>query len=190
MQGIKKWSRRSFLEAAATTAALAGVPCHAATAKGSLRLVVDGADDVVASKPVTWALDHLTKALEAHGIAVSRHDPGSPLPKSGLAILVTSPKSAMAARLLSEDGPLLGRPFVDSLKGSRHSNMKELRYDADGGIWRVAFAFDPERKAVLLVGGDKSGAGQVRFYRHLLRIADKRFDQYSQSLRSTNRQGI
>src|ERR1039457_4116929 len=48
--------------------------------------------------------------------------------------------------ILREKGPVMGRPQVDTLKGSRHANMKELRFDADGGVWRVAFAFDPERK--------------------------------------------
>ena len=60
------------------------------------------------------------------------------------------------ARLLEQFGPQLGRPRVDTLKGSRHANMKELRFDADDGVWRVAFAFDPKRKAILLVAGDKS----------------------------------
>ena len=53
------------------------------------------------------------------------------------------------ALLLEQFGPQLGRPRVDTLKGSRHANMKELRFDAAGGVWRVAFAFDPKRKAVL-----------------------------------------
>jgi hypothetical protein len=59
--------------------------------------------------------------------------------------------------LISHIGPDLGRPHVDTLNNSRHSNMKELRFKADNGVWRVAFAFDPERKAILLVAGDKSG---------------------------------
>lgn len=59
--------------------------------------------------------------------------------------------------ILREKGPLLERPQADTLKGSRHANMKELRFDADGGAWRVAFAFDLERKAILLVAGDKRG---------------------------------
>lgn len=92
-------------------------------------------------------------------------------------------KLKAAATILSEDGPLLGRPQADTLKGSRHANMKELRFDADGGAWRVAYAFDPERKAILLAGGDKSGTGKVRFYRNLLRIADERFDQHLRILR-------
>ena len=60
----------------------------------------------------------------------------------------------------------MGRPRVDTLNGSRHANMKELRFTAGGGVWRVAFAFDPEGKAILLVAGDKSGIGERRFYRH------------------------
>jgi hypothetical protein len=67
------------------------------------------------------------------------------------------------ARLLQQFGPELGRPRVDTLNGSARANMKELRFEADGGVWRVAFAFDPERKAVLLVGGDKSGAARSGF---------------------------
>jgi hypothetical protein len=56
--------------------------------------------------------------------------------------------------------------------------MKELRFDADNGVRRVAFAFDPKREAILLVGGDKSGGGEKRFYRQLLEKADKRFDDH------------
>jgi hypothetical protein len=88
---------------------------------------------------------------------------------------------------LCERGPLLGRPQVDTLKGSRHSNMKELRFDADGGVWRVAFAFDPERKAILLVAGDKGGTAQRRFYRDLIHVADARLDQHLNAIRSQKR---
>lgn len=86
------------------------------------------------------------------------------------------------ARLLAEFGPHLGRPTVDGLKGSRHANMKELRFDWDGGVWRVAFAFDPRREAILLVGGDKAGADQRRFYKRLIAVADGRFDEHLASL--------
>ena len=79
------------------------------------------------------------------------------------------------ARVLQELGPQLGRPRVDTLKGSRHANMKELRFSAVDGEWRVAFAFDPRRKAMLLVAGDKSGGSEKRFYRELIRKADQRF---------------
>jgi hypothetical protein len=80
--------------------------------------------------------------------------------------------------LLGKLGPLLGRPQVDTLNGSKHANMKELRFSAGGGAWRVAFAFDAKRRAILLVGGDKSGIAKDRFYRNLIKIADRRFDRH------------
>jgi hypothetical protein len=82
------------------------------------------------------------------------------------------------ARALQEFGPQLGRPRVDTLKGSRHANMKELRFSAADGEWRVAFAFDPKRSAILLVAGDKSGGSEKRFYRKLIRKADAHFDAH------------
>lgn len=82
------------------------------------------------------------------------------------------------SRLLQEFGPQLGRPRVDTLNGSRHANLKELRFSAAGGEWRVAFAFDAKRKAILLVAGDKSGGSEARFYRNLIRKADNRFDAH------------
>jgi hypothetical protein len=82
------------------------------------------------------------------------------------------------ARVLQEFGPQLGRPRVDTLKGSRHANMKELRFSAADGEWRVAFAFDPRRRAILLVAGNKSGGSEKRFYRELIRKADERFDAH------------
>ena len=81
-------------------------------------------------------------------------------------------------RLLQQFGPQLGRPRVDTLNGSRHANMKELRFSAADGEWRVAFAFDTKRKAMLHVAGDKSGSGEKRFYRKLIRKADNRFDAH------------
>jgi hypothetical protein len=88
---------------------------------------------------------------------------------------------------LREKGPLLGRPEVDTLKGSAHSNMKELRFHAEGGVWRVAFAFDPKRTAILLVAGDKSGVGQKSFYRELIRKADERFGRHLKAQSSQRR---
>ena len=79
-------------------------------------------------------------------------------------------------------GPQMGRPRVDTLAGSRHANMKELRFDAAGGVWRFAFAFDPRRKAIILCGGDKSGGSQKRFYRQLIAKADARFDAHLAAL--------
>jgi hypothetical protein len=82
------------------------------------------------------------------------------------------------SRLLQQFGPGLGRPRVDTLNGSRHANMKELRFSATGGEWRLAFAFDTRRKAILLVAGTKSGVSQKRFYRELIRKADDRLDAH------------
>lgn len=79
-------------------------------------------------------------------------------------------------------GPQAGRPRVDTLKGSKHANMKELRFDADGGVWRTAFAFDPRRRAILLVAGDKSGGSETKFYKRLIRIADERYDAHLDGL--------
>jgi hypothetical protein len=90
------------------------------------------------------------------------------------------------ARLLETFGPQLGRPRADTLKGSRHTNMKELRFDADNGVWRVAFAFDPKRQAVLLVAGDKAGVTEKRFYKQLVRKADERFDEHLKRLEAEN----
>ena len=81
-------------------------------------------------------------------------------------------------KLLGHFGPQLGRPRGDTLNDSRYANMKELRFAAADGVWRVAFAFDPRRQAILLVAGDKSGVSEKRFYRNLIAKADKRFDSH------------
>ena len=80
--------------------------------------------------------------------------------------------------LLEKYGPHLSRPHADTLNESKHANMKELRFKADDGVWRVAFAFDPERKAILLVAGDKSGVSEQRFYKQLIKKADEQFDDH------------
>jgi hypothetical protein len=90
----------------------------------------------------------------------------------------------VVAKLLADLGPQLGRPQFDTLKGSRHANMKELRFEAADGEWRAAFAFDPERRAVVLVAGDKSGGSQKRFYKQLIAKADLRFSDHVESLKS------
>jgi hypothetical protein len=90
-------------------------------------------------------------------------------------------------RLLQRFGPQLGRPWVDTLNGSRHANMKELRFGAADGEWRVAFAFDTKRKGILLVAGDKSSVSQKRFYRELIRKADDRLDAHLARLKKERR---
>ena len=83
-----------------------------------------------------------------------------------------------ALELLAEHGPHLGRPLVDSITGSRHHNMKELRPGSAGGSEiRMLFAFDPRRTAIVLVAGDKSGEW-TRWYRRAIRDADALFDQH------------
>lgn len=83
------------------------------------------------------------------------------------------------AGLLEKLGPQLGRPTVDTLKGSSFSNMKELRFNTSGGVWRVAFAFDAKRKAILLIAGNKKGKNQIKFYKDLIKLADSRFSKHS-----------
>ncbi len=92
------------------------------------------------------------------------------------------------ALLLKDFGPGLGRPTVDTLKGSKHANMKELRFAWAGEVWRVAFAFDLERQGILLVGGDKGGAVQRRFYKRLIAVADERFDGHLETLKTSQKE--
>jgi len=86
------------------------------------------------------------------------------------------------ALLLERFGPALGRPQVDTLKGSRYTHMKELRMRVKENVWRFAFAFDPQRRAIVLVGADKGGVSQKRFYQGLIKKADERFASHLASL--------
>lgn len=90
------------------------------------------------------------------------------------------------AKLLAEFGPQLGRPYADTLNGSKHA-MKEMRFSAADGEWRAAFAFDPERKAIFLVARDKSGGSQKRFYKQLIAKADSRFSDHLENLKSVKK---
>ena len=82
-------------------------------------------------------------------------------------------------KLLAAFGPTLGRPTVDTLKGTKVANLKELRFAAAGGVWRVVFAFDRKRIAVLLAVGDKRGKSEARFYKTLIAVAERRFATWS-----------
>ena len=99
--------------------------------------------------------------------------------------LVPQVQDAILARaeLLARLGPGLGRPYADTLIGSRYANMKELRFLLPDGVWRVAFAFDPQRQAILLVCGNKSGVNEKRFYKSLIAKADQRFADYLRFLK-------
>ncbi|MGP8259440.1 MAG: type II toxin-antitoxin system RelE/ParE family toxin [Acidobacteriaceae bacterium] len=81
-------------------------------------------------------------------------------------------------------GPETGRPHVDKLHGSDHANMKELRFEAANGEWRVAFAFDPKRQAILLVAGDKTGVSDKKFYKRLIEKADERYSRHVEKLKA------
>ena len=83
--------------------------------------------------------------------------------------------------LLRQMGPMLGRPYADTVKGSRHSNMKELRTQHRGRPLRTFFAFDPRRTAILLIGGDKTG--DDRFYERMIPLADRVYDEHLEYLR-------
>jgi hypothetical protein len=90
-----------------------------------------------------------------------------------------------AVRVLRDQGPNLGRPLVDTVKGSRHPNMKELRPGSTGRTEvRVLFAFDRARTAILLVGGDKSGDWRG-WYRMNVPIADARFDEHQAEIETS-----
>jgi hypothetical protein len=82
--------------------------------------------------------------------------------------------------LLAERGPNLGRPYVDTLKGSKFDNLKELRIQFRGDPWRVLFAFGPRRSAVILVGGNKGG--DKRWYQKHIPIAERRFERHLSGL--------
>lgn len=85
--------------------------------------------------------------------------------------------------LLKEYGPKLGRPHADTLNDSEHANMKELRFRAAGGVWRVTYAFDPKRAGILLAAGDKSGVSERRFYKQLILRSDARYDDHLAKLK-------
>jgi hypothetical protein len=89
--------------------------------------------------------------------------------------------------LLKLLGPQLSRPHADTLKGSRHANMKELRASSARQVIRIAFAFDPCREAILLVAGNKKGVNQRRFYKQLIEAADTLFEAYLATLAARKR---
>lgn len=85
--------------------------------------------------------------------------------------------------LLETVGPGLKRPHADTLSGSKLKNLKEYRFKADNGVWRMAYAFDPKRKAILLCAGDKSGVSKARFYGGLIAKAEERYAQHLETIK-------
>ena len=92
------------------------------------------------------------------------------------------------AELLGLLGPNLKRPHADTLNGSNYANMKELRFSASDGVWRVAFAFDPKRSAILLTAGNKVRQSQKRFYQQLIEVADCRFRDHLAKVKENPKQ--
>ena len=99
----------------------------------------------------------------------------------GLSVAVQD-KAYAALGVLQQFGPTLSRPHVDTLEGSVYANMKELRFSVGNEVWRIVFAFDPDRKAILLAAGDKAGRNEGRFYRRLIATADRRFSEHLKGL--------
>jgi hypothetical protein len=108
----------------------------------------------------------------------------------GLEELPVEIQQELLARLkvLAEFGPNLGRPNVDTLKGSSFPNMKELRFRKNG-LGRFAFAFDTLQQAIVLVGGDKEGDNQTKFYKSLIQVADARFSDHLRKIKPTLKKG-
>lgn len=88
---------------------------------------------------------------------------------------------AASVGLLEQLGRALVRPHADTVKGSKHSNMRELRTQHQGRPLRTFYAFDPRRRAILLIGGDKTG--DARFYDRMLPIADRLYEEHLKQLR-------
>ncbi|MFT3786380.1 MAG: type II toxin-antitoxin system RelE/ParE family toxin [Tepidisphaeraceae bacterium] len=91
---------------------------------------------------------------------------------------------------LTKLGPNLGRPVADTLNGSAYANMKELRGKTSGAVLRVAFAFDPERVAQILCGGDKQGVSQKAFYKKLIDKADRLFKAHLDALAAKKKKSL
>jgi hypothetical protein len=97
-------------------------------------------------------------------------------------LLVDEQNSVLAIiGVLEIAGPLLGRPYVDTLKNSKINNLKELRVQKDGSPLRAFFAFDPKRQAVFLCGGDKTG--DKRFYKRMIELAENVYLAYLETLK-------
>ena len=99
----------------------------------------------------------------------------------GSQLYAVAQRRAHHREILRELGPALGRPSVDTVRGSKHANMKELRVQHRGRPYRVLFAFDPRRTAILLIGGNKTGKG--RWYKEFVPMADRLHDEHLETLR-------
>lgn len=87
-------------------------------------------------------------------------------------------ETAAALQLLKVEGPHLGRPYADTLKGTRIANLKELRIQSNGRPIRAFFVFDPERNAIVLCAGNKKGQDEKRFYKTMIATAEREYAAY------------
>lgn len=94
---------------------------------------------------------------------------------------------AVIVTLLEEHGPHLSRPYADTLSGSRISNLKELRVQHAGNPYRILYAFDPRRQALLLLGGNK--AGDNRWYEKMIPLAEQLFQAYLEEIAEDKNDG-
>jgi hypothetical protein len=87
---------------------------------------------------------------------------------------------AACVGMLGERGPQLPYPYSSDIRGSRHGHIRELRVQTHGNPFRIFYAFDPRRTAILLIGGDKTG--DRRFYERMIPIADDLYDEHLREL--------
>lgn len=92
-----------------------------------------------------------------------------------------------SVRLLEARGPRLGFPHTSGINGSRHAHMRELRIQHQGRPYRILYAFDPRRHAILLIGGDKTG--QDRWYDVFVPVADTLYDVHLDTLSKEGQHG-
>ena len=90
-----------------------------------------------------------------------------------------------SVRLLGEKGPNLGYPHSSGIETSKHAHMRELRVQHEGRPYRVLYAFDPRRSAILLIGGDKTG--NIRWYETYVPVADRLYDTHLDTLKKEER---
>lgn len=93
---------------------------------------------------------------------------------------------AAVVQLLEQMGPQLPHPYCSGINGSRHRHMRELRVQHEGRPYRILYAFDPRRTAILLTGGDKTG--NDRWYVEFIPIADRLYDEHLQELKDEGEQ--
>jgi hypothetical protein len=92
--------------------------------------------------------------------------------------------------VLEDKGSTLARPYADNVRKSRHANMRELRVQSKGRPLRIFYAFDPRRLAILLIGGDKTGLSDERFYSQFVPIADRLYDVHLEEIQKEEHKNV